>query len=43
MYPAVEEKGIRLLECMLEFSPNMRISAEDAMKDEYFDDIRLEE
>lgn len=43
MFPAVEERGIRLLECMIEFSPNTRISAEDAIKDEYFDDIRLEE
>jgi len=28
---------------MLEFSPNKRISAEEAIKDPYFDEIRLEE
>ena len=28
---------------MLEFSPNKRISAEEALEDSYFDDVRLEE
>ena len=28
---------------MLEFNPNNRITAEEAIKDEYFDDIRLPE
>jgi len=28
---------------MLEFNPNERISAEEALMDSYFDDIRLEE
>jgi hypothetical protein len=28
---------------MLKFSPNDRISAEEALKDPYFDDIRLED
>ena len=26
---------------MLEFNPDKRITAEDALKDEYFDDIRI--
>jgi len=28
---------------MIAFDPNQRISAEDALKDPYFDDIRLED
>ena len=28
---------------MLKFSPNERITAEEALKDSYFDDIRLED
>lgn len=43
MYPAVEPKGLELLRKMLKFSPNERISAEEALKDTYFDDIRLED
>ena len=43
MYPAVETEGLELLQKMLEFSPNKRISAEDALKAAYFDDIRLED
>lgn len=43
MYPAVDKRGIELLNSMLEFNPNKRISAEDALKDEYFDEIRMEE
>lgn len=43
MYPAVDKRGIKLLNRMLEFNPNKRISAEDALKDEYFDEIRLDE
>ena len=43
MYPAVEEEGIKLLEKMLEFSPLKRISSEEALKDPYFDEIRLED
>ena len=43
MYPAVESRGIELLTKMLEFNPNKRISAEEALQDEYFDDIRLED
>lgn len=43
MYPAADKRAIQLLYSMLEFNPNNRISAEDALKDEYFDEIRLEE
>lgn len=42
-YPAVEHEGIKLLKKMLKFNPNERISALDAIKDPYFDDIRLPE
>ena len=41
MYPAVDKRGIDLLDKMLQFNPNNRISAEEALKDEYFDEIRL--
>ena len=43
MYPAVEPRGLELLKMMLKFNPNERISAEEALKDQYFDDIRLED
>ncbi len=43
MYPAVDDRGIELLQKMLEFNPERRISAEEALKDSYFDEIRLEE
>ena len=43
MYPAVDDRGIELLNRMLEFNPEKRISAEEALKDSYFDEIRLEE
>jgi serine/threonine protein kinase len=42
MYPASDKRGIRLLEKMLKFNPTKRVSAEEALKDEYFDEIRLE-
>jgi len=42
MYPAANKQGIQLLEQMIEFNPNKRISVEDALKNEYFDEIRLE-
>ena len=43
MYPAVDDRGIALLNKMLEFNPDKRISAEEALKDAYFDEIRLED
>ena len=43
LYPGTESTGIALLHRMLEFNPNKRISAEDAIADPYFDDIRLPE
>ena len=43
LYPGTESRGIELLHKMLEFNPNKRISAEDAIADPYFDDIRLPE
>ncbi len=42
-YPGTEEAGRKLLKQMLEFHPNKRISAAEAIKDPYFDDIRIEE
>lgn len=43
MYPATDEKGLNLLEKMLQFNPKKRIGAKEALQDEYFDDIRIEE
>jgi serine/threonine protein kinase len=43
LYPGTEDQGISLLYKMLEFNPNKRITAEQAIKDPYFDDIRLPE
>lgn len=43
MYPAVDKRGLQLLERMLEFNPNKRISAQEALSDSYFDEIRIEE
>ena len=40
-YPGTEPRGIKLLERMLEFNPDKRITAEEALKDEYFDDVRI--
>jgi serine/threonine protein kinase len=42
-YPGTNEEGLRLLSRMLEFNPNKRISTEEAMKDPYFNDIRIPE
>lgn len=43
LYPGTESAGIELLKKMLKFNPNKRITAEEAIKDSYFDDIRLPE
>ena len=40
-YPGTDPRGLKLLEKMLEFNPDKRVTAEDAIKDEYFDDIRI--
>jgi serine/threonine protein kinase len=40
-YPGTNEAGIELLEKMLEFNPNKRISTEAALKNPYFDDVRI--
>jgi mitogen-activated protein kinase 1/3 len=42
-YPGTDERGIKLLYRMLEFNPSKRISAEEALKDSYFDEIRITE
>ena len=42
-YPATESQGIDLLQRLLEFNPNKRPTAAEALKDPYFDDIRLPE
>ena len=43
IYPATEKAGLDLLMKMIAFDPDQRISAEQAIKSNYFDDIRLEE
>lgn len=43
VYPGTESRGIQLLHQMLEFNPNKRITAAEAIQDPYFDDIRLPE
>ena len=42
-YPATESQGIALLQRLLEFNPNKRPTAQEALEDPYFDDIRLPE
>lgn len=43
LYPGTEKQGLELIKKMLEFNPNKRITAAEALKDAYFDDIRLPE
>ena len=42
-YPATDPSGINLLYRMLEFNPSKRPTAQEALEDPYFDDIRLPE
>merc|ERR1711879_788906 len=42
-YPGTDPRGIELLYSMLKFNPKERISADEAIRDPYFDDIRLPE
>lgn len=42
-YPATERRGLDLLQRMINFNPNKRPTAEEALADPYFDDIRLPE
>ena len=42
-YPGTDPRGLQLLSKMLEFSPMKRVTAEEALKDSYFDEIRLPE
>jgi len=42
-YPGTDDRGIAILTRMLEFNPEKRISAEEALKDSYFDEIRIPE
>ena len=42
-YPGANKRGLEILRKMLCFNPEDRISAHEAIKDSYFDDVRLEE
>jgi serine/threonine protein kinase len=41
LYPGTDARGIELLYKMLEFDPNQRITAEQALQNSFFDEIRL--
>lgn len=43
VYPGADNRAIELLKGMLTFNPDKRITAEQAIADDYFDDIRLPE
>ena len=43
VYPGTDPRGLELLSRMLEFNPCKRISAAEAIMNDYFDDIRLPE
>lgn len=40
-YPGTPDEALHLLNKMLEFNPSKRISAEEALKDHYFNDVRI--
>ena len=40
-YPGTKSEGLCILSRMLEFNPEKRISAEEALKDSYFDEVRI--
>lgn len=42
-YPGTDSRGLELLTRMLSFNPSMRPTAQQALEDPYFDDIRLPE
>jgi serine/threonine protein kinase len=41
IYPGTDERGLNLLSNMLEFNPIKRITADEALKNSYFDDVRI--
>jgi serine/threonine protein kinase len=43
LFPGTDNGGIEILKKMLRLNPNERITAEQAINDPYFDDIRLPE
>ena len=42
-YPAADTRGLELLKKMLCFNPSDRISAREALENQYFDEVRLKE
>lgn len=42
-YPGTNPEALKILSSMLEFNPNKRISAEEALKNPYFDEVRIPE
>jgi serine/threonine protein kinase len=40
-YPGTEPEGLAILYQMLSFNPNSRISADEAISDPYFDEVRI--
>lgn len=43
LFPGTEPEGVALLKKMLAFNPEERITCADAIKDPWFDDVRLPE
>ncbi|CAH0522662.1 unnamed protein product [Peronospora belbahrii] len=42
LFPQLDESGLNLLEFMLRYDPSMRISAKEALRHPYFDDVDAE-